>query len=303
MRIAFAPTVRLASILLTVIVAALYLLTAGAALGSEPVSLPAAAVAYTQAKTTQSISVLNDRDHIEAVSIAGLDDKRWHQPGGLEGIDRALYRSQTFRTMPSEGRVRSWIGNIGVKNSFGFTQQNRGILREYPVGTRFDEVLTNAQTGKAFEQRTREKTRDGWTSTVTFADEGARPAGYTGLKVSCASCHNEAGTGKYAAGLVPGGDTVLSDPLDWSLVSGPANWAQPGPAQQPAPVPKVNPAAATQVIQYVKVRDGLFRSHWEPVTGKPTATVAVTPAAPKATAPSCANGNCAPAPRGLFFRR
>ncbi|QJW98723.1 hypothetical protein [Frigoriglobus tundricola] len=276
-------------------------LVSGAAPAADPVSLPAGAVAYAPARVTQSISVLNDRDHIEAVAIAALEDTRWHQPGGLGGVDRSLYRSETYRTLPAQGRVRTWVGDIGVKNSFGFVQQNRGIRRAYPVGTRFDEVLVNAKTGKAFEQRTREKAADGWLSTVAFADEEERPAGYTGLKVSCSSCHNEAGTGKYAAGLVPGGDTVLSDPLDWSVwASAPGEgWTtQPEPGPQPAPAPK----AAPTPVQYVMVRDGLFRSHWVAVTARPTVTV--TPAGPApGTAPSCSNGSCGvPQRRGLFRR-
>jgi cytochrome c len=69
-----------------------------------------------------------------------------------------------------------------------------------------------------FEHRVRSKDSGRWYSRIEYVDEAARPDGYTGLKVSCASCHSEAGTGKYNDGLVPGGDTVLSDPLDWSLV-------------------------------------------------------------------------------------
>lgn len=173
-------------------------------------------VKYQGARYTQSIFVLNDRDTIRPEAIKGMSDKRWHQPGGLEGVSG--WTVERFRHLPPGTAVRAWVGNVSVKNGFTptSTQQNRGILRSYPDGTRFDEVLRNAD-GAVFEHRVREKRNGKWLSTVHFKDEAARPAGYHGLTVSCSSCHAEAGTGKYAEGLVPGGDTVLSDPLPWRV--------------------------------------------------------------------------------------
>ncbi len=203
-------------------------LTTGASPGAGYVpALPAGAEQYTPAKYTQSISVLNDNDDIRPSPVAALSDARWHGPGGLVGIDG--WRKESYKYVPANRRTRHWIGNIGVRNSFGFVQQNRGIQREYPTGTRFDEVLINAETDSVFEHRVREKWADGWRSTVHFTDETARPVRYTGLKVSCSSCHAEAGTGKYAEGLVPGGDTVLSDPLEWTV------WTSASPEGQPTP--------------------------------------------------------------------
>lgn len=178
----------------------------------EP-DVPAGATKYESAKYTQSISVLNDRDTIVAVPILSLPDTRWNQPGGLEGVTG--YTTEKYRYVPEA--PRRWLGNIGVRNSFGYTQQNRGLLRQYPDGTRFDEVLRNAGSGEVFEHRVRVKREGRWLSEVYYRDESEYPKGYTGLKVSCSSCHNEAGTGGYAVGLVPGGDTVLSDPLPWEL--------------------------------------------------------------------------------------
>lgn len=171
--------------------------------------------AYDSAKFTQSIFVLDERDTIRPIAIATLPDKRWHQPGGLEGIKG--WRSERYRHLPENARVKTWVGNIEVENSLKYKQHNRGILRSYPNGTRFDELLINDDTGRVFEHRSRFKIDGTWKSAIEFKDEQARPEGYTGLTVSCSSCHAEAGTGKYDAGLVPGGDTVLSDPLDWSV--------------------------------------------------------------------------------------
>lgn len=140
---------------------------------------------YESAKHTQSISVLNERDRIEAVPIADLSDRRWHQPGGMEGITG--YTSERFRFIPEGQRVRTWIGNIEVENSIRngrlkldgspdhFRQFNRGLKREYPDGTRFDEVLRNADTGLVFEHRVRLKRGGKWLSEVIHKDVAARP--------------------------------------------------------------------------------------------------------------------------------
>ena len=129
----------------------------------------------------------------------------------MHGIKGAV--SEKFRTLPAE--PKNWVGVIQVKNSFGYMQPNRGMKREYPDGSRFDDVLS--YQGVVFEHRMREKKEGKWKSRVAYSNEKARPPGYTGLTATCASCHSEAGTGKYGVGLVPGGDTVISDPLPWTL--------------------------------------------------------------------------------------
>lgn len=172
---------------------------------------------YEPETKTQSISVLDNRDNIQIVSIKTLE-KKWHQSGGMEGIDG--WTSEKYRYLPEP--PKTFIGDISVsfqdqgKTHFQF---NRGIKRVYADGTRFDDILKNKETNQVFEHRVREKKDGKWTSRVLYSDEKARPKGYTGLTVTCASCHNEAGTGKYNGGLVPGGDTVLSDPLNWQLIS------------------------------------------------------------------------------------
>lgn len=177
----------------------------------EP-TLPAGAVRYQSTSYTQEIAVTNGRDRITPVPISRLESK-WHGSGGLVGL-RGWY-SEKFKYLPAP--ATHWVGDIAVLNGFNSYQNNRGIKRLYADGTEFHDVLRNADTGAVFEHRRRSK-RDGfWHSEVVHRDVAARPAGYTGLKVTCASCHGQAGSGNYAAGLVPGGDGVLGDPLEWHV--------------------------------------------------------------------------------------
>lgn len=188
--------------------------------------LPEGSSRYTPETHTQSIFVLDGLDTVRRVRIKDLPDRRWHQSGGMDGLE---FTSEKYRLVP--GRVRHWIGPIRVKNSFGSFQENLGIRREYPAGTRFDDVLKN-KDGVIFEHRVRTKDEEGfWTSEVVYEDPDARPKGYAGVTVRCGSCHGEAGTGSYDAGLVPGGDGTLSDPLDWSLVGPDERPAAPRPAR------------------------------------------------------------------------
>jgi len=171
---------------------------------------PKGFVRYKRANYTQDIAVTNDVDRVYAVPRSGLLAK-WHQSGGLEGIDTDEFRSDLYKNEKA-AQVRTFVADIQVKNSLGYFQPNRGYKRQYPDGSKFLDVLSN-KDGKVFEIRQREKLESAWDNTILFKDEKARPVGYTGLKVACASCHSEAGTGSYASGLVPGGDETLSDPI------------------------------------------------------------------------------------------
>lgn len=233
--------------------------------------LPKGAVEYKSARFTQRISELSTNGGpflptIAPFRILDHSDRRWHQPGGLEGVDRSLWEAKKYRTLPENRPVRRWVDFIEVQNSIPVTravydplrrqyvsvqvtdekgepvfhkQKTRGLLRAYPDGTQFDEVLVNKQTGKVFEHRKRVKDGGKWEGEVVHRDPAEFPKGYTGLKVSCASCHDEAGTGKYADGLVPGGDGVFSDPLPWEL------WLARSPeAETPPEAPKMAPPTA-----------------------------------------------------------
>jgi hypothetical protein len=178
-----------------------------------PTGVPPTAVEYRSAVYTQSVYRLDDRPRCDPVGVRHVDSK-WHQSGGLAGIAGAT--SRKFRTLPPGKTVATMIGGISVLNSLGYYQTEQGIVRTYPDGTRFDDVLSGP--AGVFEHRVRVKENGVWKSRVLVAKPAFRPAGYVPLRQSCDSCHGDAGSGNYSAGLVPGGDGVLSDPLDWSLI-------------------------------------------------------------------------------------
>lgn len=165
-------------------------------------------------KTQMVYNTTSGWNHIEEVGVEHLDPK-WQMSGGMVGLSG--WRSDKFRLLPRGESVKTWTDYADVLNIYGVLQKNKKIIRSYPNGTRFDDILSDVH-GKVFEHRVRTKGDDGrWRSEVIYEDKSVRPVGYTGLSVSCASCHREAGTGSYGVGLIPGGDTVISDPLDWSV--------------------------------------------------------------------------------------
>lgn len=179
-------------------------------------NLPSGAKHYAAAQWTQSIFKFtgDPRAVIRPVTIDSLPDARWHQPGGMDGIKG--WTTEKFRTIPAEPKL--FTVNKLVTTDIG-SQYETGLDRTYADGTRFDELLINSDSKTIFEHRVREKIDGKWKSSIIHSNEQARPEGYTGLKAKCSSCHDEAGTGGYGVGLVPGGDGVLSDPLPWHLSS------------------------------------------------------------------------------------
>jgi hypothetical protein len=180
-----------------------------------PPPLPEGSQEFKPDGYTQSVYQLYDRDRIDRVSRAGLE-AHWHTSGGMVGIAGVV--SKKYRLVPAGGWSK--VGTIQVLNSRGYSQPVRAIVRHYPDGSRFDDVLY--YQGQVFEHRVRIKAKGVWKSSIIYTDVSARPPGYAGLKQSCSSCHDQAGTGKYASdsapGLVPGGDGVISDPLDWRVL-------------------------------------------------------------------------------------
>ncbi len=180
--------------------------------------LPKGAVKYEVAIYTQEIAITNGFDRITPVRRNRLK-REWQMSGGMVDLAHAVavgVKSDKYRYLPAP--PKTWVGNVAVVNQFGHVQYNRGIIREYVDGTRFDDILY--YKGVLFEHRVREKVKGQWKSSILHTDEKARPPGYKGLGKSCASCHDQAGGGSYAEGLVPGGDTVISDPLDWNVTRG-----------------------------------------------------------------------------------
>ncbi len=163
---------------------------------------------YTPAKFTQSIYKDQFGPQIDAVPRANMEEK-WRVPGGLAGIKG--WKSELWQWAPRS----YWKGPIQVRNSLGYFQNEGGHKVRYEPGTEFLDVLKNAETGHVFEVRKAMKTDKGWQRFVTYRRPEHRPAGYKGPRgLDCHACHAEAGTGGYATGLVPGGDTVLSMPFE-----------------------------------------------------------------------------------------
>lgn len=165
---------------------------------------------YHRSRFTQRIAVTNGRDTITPVDRSSLEEK-WRVPGGMVGIKG--WASRLYSWAPQ----RRWVGNIGVLNSFGYIQQNRGWKAEYEVGSEFLDVLENTSSGEVFEVRKAVKTADGWQRFVTYRAPEHRPHGYAGPRgLDCRGCHegpDRPGTGGYAAGLISGADTIFSVPV------------------------------------------------------------------------------------------
>lgn len=163
---------------------------------------------YTPGKYTQSIFKNQFGSQIRKVPRTQQEEK-WRVPGGLAGIGG--WESELWRWSPRQVT----LGSIPVLNRFGYFQNELGYRAKYEPGAEFLDVLRNRETGKVFEVRKAMKTGNGWQRFVTYRRAEHRPRGYHGPKgLNCHSCHDEAGTGGYATGLVPGGDTVLSVPFD-----------------------------------------------------------------------------------------
>lgn len=181
----------------------------GEATGPWPKSLPKPSDLrrFTRAKYTQAIATTNNTPSIDLVHRSRLEAK-WQVPGGLE--NSTGWRSDVYRM---NVRVKTWRAYMPVLNRFGYFQNEIGFTRNYEDGATFADVLS--KDGKVFEVRYAVK-RDGqWDRFVAFKDVAARPHGYVLLTSrQCVECHSQTGSGNYGVGMVPGGDTVISEPLE-----------------------------------------------------------------------------------------
>lgn len=168
---------------------------------------------YKRAEYTQAIAHYSDgRLSIEKVPRSSLE-RKYQVPGGLEHA--TAWRSDIYRLAKAPEQP---LRPIPVLNSFGNYQHEQGYYRAWRDGSRFVDVLTNTATGRVFEVRVAIKGRDRpgeWHRFVDFRDVSQQPPGYRRVRSSeCRSCHDEAGSGKYGLGLVPGSDTVISHPFE-----------------------------------------------------------------------------------------
>lgn len=186
---------------------------------------------YQRATVTQSIFKLAPDRFSRAVPtirrvLRTETLTKWQVNGGLEGIKD--YRSDLYKIL-GQGFAWEWQEPITVANGHFMTvdygrglqltntpimQWENGFKQSFNDGTVFVDNLS--YKGITFETRVAEKQRGEWRRYVAFKDELARPPGYVGLKVQCASCHNNKdgpGTGDYGVALVSGADTVFSHPI------------------------------------------------------------------------------------------
>lgn len=174
----------------------------------DALDFPSRLVPYTHSSYTQEIAVTNGFDRITPVHRGRLDEA-WRVPGGLAGVSG--WQSELYAAIaPGSSQ---WIGEIQVKNSFGFFQPNRGWRRSFADGTLFADVLSKA--GKVFQVRYLEKESGQWAPHIAYRDPENYPVGFVAFKSrQCMLCHGQSGQGGYALGLVPGGDGILSYPFN-----------------------------------------------------------------------------------------
>lgn len=159
---------------------------------------------YTPARKTQ-ISFRRQIGFIEAFPRSRLK-REWRVPGGLEHVQG--WSSRLYR-MPNR-RARVYLARQDPSDSVSTVTWQRS----YPDGAAFADVLRNAH-GKIFEVRIAEKTNGQWDRYVAYKSRRERPAGYVAMASrQCASCHDKAGLTEYGEAANPGGDTVLSEPID-----------------------------------------------------------------------------------------
>lgn len=131
-------------------------------------------------------------------------EPKWNAAGGLLGVTgwtSALYK-----------KASASVGLGYVDEAVVFSP----IVWQpkYEDGSVFADVLRNDR-GRVFEVRVAEKQGGAWDRYVAYRNPSEYPAGYVPIKrSSCVACHSEAGNTLYGGKpAVPGGDTVISDPI------------------------------------------------------------------------------------------
>ena len=168
---------------------------------------------YRPTRHSQETSILDDQKHFQALHIAsGPDDPnlqtKYSAPGGLAELPQERWNSylgvvlggriQVFEEdFPFRPGVYDGKARAGA-DSPGFLMRKRSA--EFGGGIAFYDLLTN-QGDEAFEVRASEFDEDGHQMFVMHKNVSLRPQGYSGLSQSCLSCHNEAGSQRYGAGI------------------------------------------------------------------------------------------------------
>ena len=166
---------------------------------------------YDTARMTQKSGNRSGLGANYIVPRAAVGEK-WLVPGGLQGLTG--WRNVLLRS--PQNRVQHWFNHADP----GEAGWPRGVWgseiihqRRYEDGALFADVLIG-QDDEIFEVRTAEKKNGEWQRRVVYRNEDAAPAGYRAVSMrQCRECHEQAGTGGYGVALIPGGDTILSDPI------------------------------------------------------------------------------------------
>ena len=138
-------------------------------------------------------------------------DRKWRVPGGCENVGD--FQSRLFRGKGNT--VRNWTDHATEEELSEIIHQ-----RSYGDGAKFVEVLSHG--GKVFSIRLAEKESGKWDRRTIYRNSDADPPGFVAIKNSeCASCHALAGSGEYGGPRIPGGDTVLSEPIVEGVYQGP----------------------------------------------------------------------------------
>lgn len=130
--------------------------------------------------------------------------QKWIVPGGMEGVEgwaNVLLRDK-------DNASQTWVGHADPSDGTSEMVHHRSYRKAL-----FADVLFNGK-GEVFEVRLAVKKDGKWTREEEWRDAKRAPSGAKRLATSeCVACHNQAGTGAYDSAYVPGGDTVLSEPL------------------------------------------------------------------------------------------
>jgi len=129
-------------------------------------------------------------------------------PGGLEGISRGEWSAFPATIKGKEVKYFNKIDPF----SGAFGGRLRRIDRSFEGGSVFYDLLVNAR-GKPFELRAMSFDGDVPEPMVLFADHSEAPVGYNRVRSKdCLSCHQDAGSVRYASGNVVGGGYNFSFP-------------------------------------------------------------------------------------------
>lgn len=152
-----------------------------------PKSLPWSETFYRLAPRYQFLTTTNNgRTKINTVTdIHDHEDITLTMSGGMVGVRG--WTSWKRLDVPDGKRIRVWQEEAEVR-AFAPVPRWRW---EFPEGTVAWDALYHQ--GKPFEIRKATKRGTGWKSEVAFKDADAAPAGYVGVRQSCASCHDTTG--------------------------------------------------------------------------------------------------------------